>query len=221
MLSEILNIDKGITAIIGSGGKTTLMLSLARELTAKGRVIICTTTHIKPPDDIITLISPNEEAIIKAFEKEKLICIGNMAENNKLTASAIAFRKLKQMADYVIVEADGSKQLPMKAHAEYEPVIPSDAVKTILIVGIKGIGNKISRICHRPQLFAELTATDINTIVTPDIVAKAIIREDLGDIIVINQVENEEDMLNARLMANLINKPVYAGEIERGILICL
>ena len=48
MLSDILDIKKGITAIIGSGGKTTLMIKLAKELSQKGKVIICTTTHIYP-----------------------------------------------------------------------------------------------------------------------------------------------------------------------------
>lgn len=45
--TEALGIVPGITAIIGGGGKTSLMNRLAAELSAAGsRVIICTSTHI-------------------------------------------------------------------------------------------------------------------------------------------------------------------------------
>ena len=43
--TEALGIAPGITAIIGGGGKTSLMNRLAAELSAAGsRVIICTST---------------------------------------------------------------------------------------------------------------------------------------------------------------------------------
>ena len=50
-LAELLGVGPGITAIIGSGGKTTTLYQLARELTGRGLRVICsTTTHIRPPD---------------------------------------------------------------------------------------------------------------------------------------------------------------------------
>ena len=47
-LSEALQIRPGVTAIIGGGGKTTLMERLENELSGKARFIFCTTTHIYP-----------------------------------------------------------------------------------------------------------------------------------------------------------------------------
>ena len=49
-LAKALDVRKGVTAIIGAGGKTTLLLALARELAQAARVIVTTTTHIYPPD---------------------------------------------------------------------------------------------------------------------------------------------------------------------------
>ena len=49
-IAPLLNIVRGVTAIIGSGGKTTLLYTLAEELKEKGSVIICTTTHIRIPE---------------------------------------------------------------------------------------------------------------------------------------------------------------------------
>ena len=49
-LWELLGVRSGVTALIGGGGKTTAMYTLARELRQKGTVICAATTHIAPPD---------------------------------------------------------------------------------------------------------------------------------------------------------------------------
>ena len=48
-LRELLEIGLGLTALIGGGGKTTLMYHLAAELRQQGTVLVCTTTKIWPP----------------------------------------------------------------------------------------------------------------------------------------------------------------------------
>ena len=48
-IAPLLHVGRGVTAIIGGGGKTTLMETLAGELSKKGKVIITTTTHICRP----------------------------------------------------------------------------------------------------------------------------------------------------------------------------
>ena len=48
-LASRLKIEAGITAIIGSGGKSTLLRALGLELMRSGgRVLLCTTTHMFP-----------------------------------------------------------------------------------------------------------------------------------------------------------------------------
>ena len=60
--TEALGIVPGITAIIGGGGKTSLMNRLAAELSAAGsRVIICTSTHIWRPADLQGLENAADE----------------------------------------------------------------------------------------------------------------------------------------------------------------
>lgn len=43
---------------------------------------------------------------------------------------------LENIADFILVEADGSRRLPLKVPAINEPVIPRDNKKTVLICGI-------------------------------------------------------------------------------------
>ena len=62
-LRRMLGIQPGLTAIIGGGGKTTLLYALARELSQTARVIVCTTTHILPPEHLPCLTDGTETEI--------------------------------------------------------------------------------------------------------------------------------------------------------------
>ena len=83
-LAELLNIQRGLTAITGSGGKTTLLYALARELSAEARVIVCTTTHIYPPDGLPILWSPDREVLQDAFHEGNTLCVSSGMERGKL-----------------------------------------------------------------------------------------------------------------------------------------
>ena len=47
-LSQLLDIRPGVTAVIGGGGKTTLLRTLGEELAGQHPVLLCTTTKILP-----------------------------------------------------------------------------------------------------------------------------------------------------------------------------
>ena len=49
-LWELLGIRPGLTAVIGSGGKTSLLRVLAQELSHRGTVLVSTTTRILRPN---------------------------------------------------------------------------------------------------------------------------------------------------------------------------
>ena len=48
-LWKLLGVTRGLTAVIGSGGKTSLLYELAEELRPCGTVLLATTTHIMRP----------------------------------------------------------------------------------------------------------------------------------------------------------------------------
>ena len=154
-LSEALQIRPGVTAIIGGGGKTTLMERLAHELSGKARVIVCTTTHIYPEKTMPCLVSPAQAEIAAALEKSPCICVGAWSENGKFGPPELPVGTLARLADYVIVEADGAKRLPLKAHAAHEPVIPPEANQTILVVGASGFRRPMCETVHRAPLAAQ------------------------------------------------------------------
>ena len=166
-ICEQLHIVKGITAVIGSGGKTTLLRILAEELS--GTVILTTSTHILPFAGIPMLVTDDIEQVRRALALHRVICMGTPAAEGKLTAPALPFSVLADAADYVIVEADGSKRLPLKAHASHEPVIPENTRKTVCVVGASGFGNPVKQAVHRPELFCARTGAHMSGIVIFDL----------------------------------------------------
>jgi len=156
-LTAAFDVPQGITALVGGGGKTTLMLQLARELAAGGaRVIVTTTTHIFPPEGIPTGNPINADEVSHALLLEPLLCLGKPATNGKLGAPDLSMAMLSHLADYILVEADGAKRLPLKAPAEHEPVIPPDTRLVIAVAGLDGAGKPIKEAAFRPKQYAAL-----------------------------------------------------------------
>lgn len=220
-IAPLLKVMPGVTAIMGGGGKTTLMYTLGEELSQFGRVILTTSTHIFAPCHCPVLTDAAEEDVAEALKVNPIVCVGERAKEGKLSSPRLAFDVLAKLADYVLVEADGSKGLPLKAHAPYEPVIPECASKTILVVGIDGLGKPIGKACHRSSLYASMVETTEDRVVTPEVAALVIIKEGFGDVVYINKVETEADWHRAKALAPLLPCPVVAGSLYRKEYLCL
>lgn len=220
LISDYLNVDRGVTALIGGGGKTTLLYTLAEELRPRGRVLLCTSTHIRTPSAYPPVFG-DAEAIAAALRERGVVCAGSPAENGKLTAPAASFEELASLADYVLVEADGSRGLPMKAHAPHEPVIPANAGNVILVVGADGFGLPVSRACHRPERWAQLAGCGTDDLVTPAGEARVILAEGLGDRVYVNKTEAETSRIAAEKMARFLPCQVLCGSLYRRIYSCL
>ena len=196
-LYALLGVEKGVTAVIGSGGKTGLLAKLCQEL--PGTVILCTSTRIYPFD--LPLITERVDGL--PFDK---VCMGTPAEQGKLAAPQQSFEELAELADYVLVEADGSRHLPFKAHLPHEPVIPSCARQTIQVVGTWALGRPVSEAVHRPERFMELSGCSWDDPVTPETLANVLNAENLADLILLNGPENPE-------LQNLLRMPYVTAEI--------
>ena len=113
-------------------------------------------------------------------------------ENGKLTAPRLPMETLAALADYMLVEADGSRQMPLKAHAAHELVIPACAERVICVAGASGFDRPIRACVHRPERFCALTGAAETDTVTPLLAAQAILTEGLCDTVFLNQVDNAE-----------------------------
>ena len=211
-LRELLGVTRGVTAVIGSGGKTSLLYRLAEELRTCGTVLLATTTHIiRPPQYPFAETATQLRAALAA---EGAACAGSYTPEGKLTAPA--FDGWEQAADFVLVEADGSKRLPAKAHEAWEPVLPPQRRRTICVLGASAFGQPIRQAAHRPVLFAQLAGVPWSAAITPEMAARVIRREGFADIIYVNQVDELEPPPSwAEEFRKEAGIPVVIGSLQR------
>lgn len=216
-LSELLDVRRGVTAVIGGGGKTSLLSALGRELSDGGKqVLLCTTTKIYPFPDLPLAVS--EEELDRLGRRHRLLCAGTpLPGTGKLTAPVLPMAALTARFDYVLAEADGSAGRPLKAHAPHEPVIPPEVNQVICVVGLTGLGQPISAAAHRPDLYARLAGVSVDKAVTPEIAARVLNDESTGWRYFLNQADTPALMEQARALAALLNGPAAAGSLRKGV----
>lgn len=216
-IAPILGISRGVTALIGGGGKTTLMETLAGELRRQGTVIVATSTRIMRPQWCPVLLTADTAPVTAALEAYGVACVaGSSDAPHKLTAPDMGFDTLAALADFVLVEADGARRLPMKAHAPHEPVIPTCAARTIYVVGADGFGRPIREVCHRPERYAALCGAAPDAPVTPAMEARVLLAEGYGSgWVYVNKVETDRDRANAAALSAALPGPTLSGSLHR------
>ena len=217
-LAELLGAGRGVTSVIGSGGKTSLLAALAREL--PGTVVFTTTTHILPFTGVPLVTSANADDVRAALAGSRVVCVGSQAEKNgKLVTPELGMDVLAALADHVLVEADGSRRLPLKAHAPWEPVIPACSGRTILVLGASGLGRPVREVVHRPERFCELAGCAPDDPATPELVARVADAEALADVALVNQADAAPDA--SRELAVLLDIPAFVGSVQANTIYAL
>jgi len=160
-------------AVVGSGGKTTLIKKLAEEYRSEGKtVLVTTTTHMFLEED--TLLTNDADAIIHAL-KETGYAMAGISDGEKIKPlSKETFDAVRACADVVLVEADGSRRLPLKYPNPTEPVIPENTDEILVVCGLNAIGQKAKDVCHRVELVKECLGIDGNTVITPAHIQKLV-----------------------------------------------
>lgn len=200
-LVEALKIDvnkKSIISFVGGGGKTSSIYKLGQELKECGKkVIITTTTHMFLPENDVVLTGKNED-ITKLLYEKGMITVGmlcdekdeksqksksqddekvhnNCEKTNLQKISGLPkeiAENLIKIADFILVEADGAKTLPLKVPAQHEPVILAGSNLVVGVCGVDAIGKSVNKTCHRSNLVAKFLATGEEHIINAYDVAK-------------------------------------------------
>ncbi len=162
-----------IIAVVGSGGKTTLIKKLAARYRSEGKnVLVITTTHMFVEED--TLLTDDADTIISVL-RETGYAMAGIPEGEKIKAlSQKTYEEVCSFADVVLVEADGSKRLPLKYPNDSEPVIPENADEIIVVCGLNAIGQQAKNVCHRLERVKACLGIEDETIVTAEHVQKLV-----------------------------------------------
>ncbi|HCY86243.1 MAG TPA: putative selenium-dependent hydroxylase accessory protein YqeC [Desulfobacteraceae bacterium] len=155
-----------IISVVGGGGKTSAIFTLAREAAAMGKsVLVTTTTAMFNPVEFNPLeFNPVEFNTDIPPEKKKhfynrlytgpatALPTETCGPGGILVAAAGINRKKKKLIGYppkdlrtaftaqafdlVLIEADGARMRPVKAPAEHEPVVPQETDTLIGCIGL-------------------------------------------------------------------------------------
>ena len=156
-----------IIAVVGSGGKTTRIHKLTEKYRAEGKkVFVTTTTHMLAEEDCD--LSGNVEVICKKLETKGYCMAGMPAEHGKIKSlPKQVYERVCAHADVVLVEADGSKGLPVKYPAQHEPVIPDNADTVHVITGLSALGRPLKEVSHRKELVMDCLGMTEDGIIMP------------------------------------------------------
>ncbi|MDY3919888.1 MAG: selenium cofactor biosynthesis protein YqeC [Candidatus Limivivens sp.] len=148
-----------LLSFVGAGGKTTALFQIAREQYEEGhRVLVTTTTHMQrelsgffPGAEAFFASSADQASLL--LEEKRFAVLGSPVENGKISwPGDTAFSQVRSLADRILVEADGSRGLPCKFPAKWEPVIPPDTDRILVLTGMSAIGKMPRESCHRYEL---------------------------------------------------------------------
>lgn len=220
-----------LVAIVGGGGKSSLMFALGREL--PGRVVMTTTTRIFAAQTsqaalACSLDDESWEQQLAGFESNLLV-IGGVAGERAVGVPPELPSKILARPDvgFVVVEADGSRMLPVKAPAGHEPVIPHETSLLVAVVGIDALSGPISEVAHRPERVCAITGRPPDETLTPDTLAVLLTSAEGGlkDVppaarvaVLINKVESPPQREVARSLADYVLREARVERVAFGAL---
>lgn len=198
-------------SVIGSGGKTTLIKNLADRYRSEGKtVLVTTTTHMFIEED--TLLTDDAGVIIQALKETGYAMAGIFDRNKIKPLSGETFDAVCAHADVVLVEADGSRRLPLKYPNATEPVIPEGTDEIIIVCGLNALGQKAKDVCHRLELVKDCLGIDDNTVITPVHIQKLVTEGYLNPLremypnVKISVCPRHDGSLYQRAIASLLQK---------------
>ena len=155
-----------IRAIVGAGGKTSLIKRMANEYRKQGRkVFVTTSTHMFVEED--TLVTENVDNILKELEASGYVMAGSPCGEKIQALPKEVYEEVCKYADEVLIEADGSKHLPLKFPNENEPVIYDNVEEIIVVCGLHGLEKTAKESVHRWELAKKYIGLDENEVIRP------------------------------------------------------
>ena len=180
-LSHALRLDSlsashHTVSFVGAGGKTTALFQLAREIVNDKSVIVTSTTHLgtwQTPLADQHLIVKNTNDLKDIPLAGVTLITGEIEGHRTKPIDQVSLNWLHEYCKSqnipLLIEADGSRQKPLKAPAAHEPPIPEFTDTVIVVAGLSALGKPLSdEVVHRAEIFSQLSGLRINQLITPE-----------------------------------------------------
>ena len=230
--------NKPIVSIVGGGGKTMTMFTLANELVAQGKRVVTTTTtrlFASQRAESPAWCGANQLGQLGKLLDEHGQCLVTAPDDSwtdgkarGITVEQVTALAARDDVDAILIEADGSRKRPFKAPAEYEPVIPLETTHVVALVGADVFGVPLTaKYVHRPERIMALSGAAEGSVITPEIVACILAHPNGGlrnvshqalFVPLINKVEGLARQQNAEKTARLLLRHERVHEVLWGSL---
>ncbi len=207
------------------------MFALAEAL--PGRVVLTTTTRIfaaqrRQAAESCSLDDRDWEERLDTFESSMLVVAGVEGDRAVGVPPELPYQLLgRPGVDWVVVEADGSRMLPVKAPAAHEPVVPVETTLLIPVVGIDALSGPIAEVAHRPELVSAINGLAPDQTLTPDALAILLTSQQGGlkdappgarVVVLINKVESATQLALANAVARDVLRDANVERVVIGAL---
>ena len=223
-------------AFVGAGGKTTAMFQLAREIAP---VLVTTSTHLgawqvsvavrhitwQSGQPLPDFSAPAGISLLTGPLDPKSDRYGGL----DVTQLEQVHQSAKTHSLPLLIEADGSRQKPLKAPAQHEPAIPGFVDAVVVVAGLSGLNQPLGEATvHRPDLFAALGRLKMGEKVSAAALARVLNQAEGGlknipagakRIALLNQADSTELLASAGGMAGELLKQydsVLAASLKTG-----
>jgi molybdenum cofactor cytidylyltransferase len=171
------------TALVGAGGKTTTLFQLAASY--EPPVLVTASTHLGTWQASLAkrhcIIARPEDVDRFAGQIEGVTMFtGKPVENLRLAGlspeSLTAVRILADQLGFpVLIEADGSRQRPLKAPADHEPMIPDWIRQVVVVAGMMALNQLLDETnVHRVERFIQISGLSPGDRITAEALAKVL-----------------------------------------------
>lgn len=225
-------------AFIGSGGKTTAIFELARQM--QSGAIVTATSHmgrwqVSLADRHIIAHTLNDLNELKDLPPQVTLITGGFDDDRTKPIPDDILHRLHAFCAKrsipLLVEADGSRQRPLKAWAGHEPPIPEFAEIVVQVAGLNALGKPLTgEFVHRPEIFSTRNRINAGEIIDNTVFIRALANpENPWDrfppharrILILNQADTPEQQAAASGMAKeLSNKfnSIIVSRLDRGMI---
>ena len=210
--------ERELVALVGGGGKSTLLFQLGHELAAGGKHVVLTTTTKMGRDQLTGDLQLCETIECAAQPSSRPIMLVTGGDSHKITGPPPEHLDrlfAESTLDFLIVEADGAHGRPLKAPANHEPVVPSTSTTVVIAIGVDAVGVKLDEASHRIEqatafsgLAADhlLTAEDCATILVHPSGALRTVPEAARVLVAITKVSSPDRQEAAERIASRVTE---------------
>ncbi len=241
-LADAIEVKPGdVVSFVGAGGKTTALFRLADELAGQGwRVVTTTTTRMAqsglkhaPQHMEVGRAAQVPSELSRTLHRSRHVFIfGSQTRAGKVQGVDAAWldEHLARLPDVdaLLVEADGSRRLPIKAPLAHEPPIPASSTVVIPVVGLTALDQPLDDAhVYGAEAVCRVTGYSFGTPVSERLIATLLTDPELGlknispqarVIPLLNQVSGETlsraRRIAADVLANLRIDRVLVGAVQ-------